>query len=153
LFAEAEAEVRQWRAKHKRASWAEIENEVDTRLAAKMTFAEAAEVVWYSHQTLIAEATVRCTAYRHGQAAEQRARQDVERLKAEAPSSAECPQQLTISADGCLIHLTNGEWREIKGVAIGTFETQWQPETWEQQVKTTEISYFTRSYRVREFEE
>jgi hypothetical protein len=124
-----------------------------TRLGAKMTFTEAAEVVWYSHQTLIAEATVRRTTYRHGQAAEQTARQEAERLKAEAPPSAACPQHLAISADGCLIHLTNGQWREIKGVAISTFETEWQPGTWEQQVKTTEISYFTRSYRVREFEE
>jgi hypothetical protein len=34
LFAEAEVEVRQWRTKHKPATWAAIENEVDTRLAA-----------------------------------------------------------------------------------------------------------------------
>jgi hypothetical protein len=33
LFAEAEAAVREWRTKHKRATWAQIENEVDTRLA------------------------------------------------------------------------------------------------------------------------
>jgi hypothetical protein len=124
-----------------------------TRLGAKMTFTEAAEETWYSHQTHISETTVRRTTYRHGRMAEQAARQEVERLKAEAPPSAACPQQLAISADGCLIHLTNGEWREIKGVAIGTFETEWQPGTWEQQVKTTEISYFTRSYRVREFED
>jgi hypothetical protein len=118
-----------------------------------MTFTEAAEETWYSHQTHISETTLRRTTYRHGRMAEQAARQEVERLKAEAPPSAACPQQLAISADECLIHLTNGEWREIKGVAIGTFETEWQPGTWEQQVKTTEISYFTRSYRVREFED
>lgn len=33
LFAEAEAHVRQWRAGNKRATWTEIENEVDAQLA------------------------------------------------------------------------------------------------------------------------
>lgn len=123
-----------------------------TRLGTKMTFDEAEEEVWYSHRTHISEPTVRRTTYRHGRAAEAVARQAVERLEAEAPESKALPQQLAISADGCLIHLTNGEWREIKGVAVGTFETQWQSGTWESQVKSKEISYFTRSYRVREFE-
>lgn len=33
LFAEAEAELREWRAQHKRASWTAIEEEVEARLA------------------------------------------------------------------------------------------------------------------------
>ena len=117
-----------------------------------MTFDEAEEEVGYSHHTHISEPTVRRTTYRHGQAAEAVARQAVERLKAKAAPSEVLPQPLAISADGCLIHLTNGEWREIKGVAMGTFATEWQPGTWESQVKTRQISYFTRSYRAREFE-
>lgn len=123
-----------------------------TRLGSKMTFEEAEEEVGYSHHTQISEPTVRRTAYRHGQAAEAVAREAVERLEVEASESKALPEQLAISADGCNIHLTNGEWREIKGVAMGTFETEWQPGTWESQVKTRQISYFTRSYRAREFE-
>lgn len=31
---------------------------------------------------------------------------------------------LTLSADGTFIHLTNGEWREVKCIAAGEFESR-----------------------------
>lgn len=117
-----------------------------------MTFEEAVEEFWHQHRTLPSEATVRRTTYRYGRVAEAAVRQEVERLEKKAPASKAKPKSLAISVDGCMIHLTNGEWREIKGMAVGQFEQVLKPETWESEVKTTKISYFTRSYRAREFE-
>jgi hypothetical protein len=59
---------------------------------------------------------------------------------------------VTVSVDGAFIHLTNGDWREVKSVAIGEFERVGEKTSWEWQVKTNNISYFSRSYRAREFE-
>ena len=33
------------------------------------------------------------------------------------------PAKLLISADGSFVRLTSGEWREVKGLAVGEFET------------------------------
>ena len=60
--------------------------------------------------------------------------------------------RMQMSADGSLIHLTTGEWREVKSVAVGEFALDEEQRAGEQEVKTTAISYFTRSYRAREFE-
>jgi len=57
-----------------------------------------------------------------------------------------------MSADGAFIGLTNGEWREVKTVAIGEFSTQWDAKKSELEVKSTKLSYFSRSYPAREFE-
>jgi hypothetical protein len=57
-----------------------------------------------------------------------------------------------MSADGAYIALTTGEWREVKTVAIGEFEQEWHSQKGEMVVTTKNLSYFSRSYRVREFE-
>ena len=58
---------------------------------------------------------------------------------------------MVVSADGSLIRLTSGKWREVKGLAVGEFEAPTSAGTTET-VKTHNLSYFTRSYRVRDFE-
>ncbi|MFQ5645223.1 MAG: hypothetical protein ACE5FQ_16230 [Thiogranum sp.] len=62
------------------------------------------------------------------------------------------PANLLISADGSFIHLTSGEWREVKGLAVGEFERVNSASGVSEEVKTHNLSYFTRSYRAREFE-
>lgn len=123
-----------------------------TRLGSKMPFAEAVEEVWYSHKTQVAESTLRRVTYENGRAAEAVSRQEAEMLHREAPTAKEAPQQMLVSVDGAFVHLTSGEWREVKTVAIGEFEQVWDETSWEPQVKTEKISYFSRSYRAREFE-
>lgn len=123
-----------------------------TRLGSKMPFREAAEEVWYACHTRVSEATVRRITHLHGAAAEALVRQEVETLERDAPEPGACPPQLLVSVDGAFVQLTNGEWREVKSVAVGEFATQWNPRTWERQVKTQAISYFSRSYRARDFE-
>ena len=117
-----------------------------------MSFGEAAKEVWYSCGTDVTVSTVRRTSQRHGRAAEAVSREEVKRLEAEAPLSAERPGQLLVSVDGALIPLVNGEWREVKSMAVGQFETRWRVKKGKTEVKTKELTYFSRSYRVREFE-
>lgn len=105
-----------------------------------------------SHKTEIGETTCRRVTYRHGRAAEAVVGQEVARLQAEGLPKSPGPAQLAISADGSFIRLTNGAWREVKGLAVGEFETVYSASGKEVGVKTRKLSYFTRSYRVREFE-
>ena len=61
-------------------------------------------------------------------------------LERDAPAATAHPGQLMVSADGAFVPLTNGEWREIKSVAMGEFETEWNAKTREERVKTRNIS-------------
>jgi hypothetical protein len=117
-----------------------------------MPFREAAQEVWYSQRTQVNESTVRRLTHRHGAAAEELVRQEVEMLMRDAPEAPASPQQLLVSVDGSFVQLTSGEWREVKSVAAGEFATEWIPGVWRSQVKTRHLSYFTRSYSARDFE-
>lgn len=107
-----------------------------TRLGGRMPFSAAAQEVWHSCGTTVTPSTTRRTSQRHGRAAEAVAKEEVVRLEAEAPTATAQPKQLLVSADGALIPLTNGEWREVKSVAIGSFETKWRRKKGALEVKT-----------------
>jgi hypothetical protein len=126
--------------------------ETMTRLGSKMPFEQAVEEVWLNQRTRVEEGTLRGMTYRHGEAAEAIERAEAERVEREAPRATTKPGCLLISSDGAFIHLTNGEWREVKTMVIGEFETLWQAKQGELVVKTSHLSYFSRSYRIREFE-
>jgi hypothetical protein len=114
-----------------------------------MAFQEAVDEVRFSHQTEVGEATCRRVTYRSGRAAEALVCQEVVRLEEEGlDEETEGPAKLLISADGSFVRLTSGEWREVKGMAVGEFERVGVTE----EVKAQNLSYFTRSYRVRDFE-
>lgn len=74
-------------------------------------------------------------------------------LKRDAPEASARPGQLLVSVDGAFVQLTSGEWREVKSLAVGEFSTEWDPDSWEAQVKTKDITYFSRSYPASEFEQ
>ena len=120
-------------------------------MGSKMPFREAVEEVWHGHKTAVGEATCRRVTYRSGRAAEALVCQEAMRLEKEGVEAKEGPRRLLISADGSFIHLTNGTWREVKGLAVGEFTaTGCLPG--QEDVKIQNLSYFTRSYRAREFE-
>jgi hypothetical protein len=123
-----------------------------TRLGSKMPFKQAVEEVWLTQHSYVEESTLRRITYFHGEAAEALERAEVERLEREAPSSAATPRKLFVSADGALIQLTTGEWTEVKTMVVGEFASIWNAKKGRVQVKGKEISYFSRSYRAREFE-
>ena len=115
-----------------------------------MPFREAATEVSYSHQTSVSEATCRRYTYRHGQAAEAVAKQESPPMS--KVTLNEPPEKMIFSVDGSFIHLTNGEWREVKSIAIGEFGDKDEREATDE-VKTTNLSYFTRCFNAREFEQ
>ena len=123
-----------------------------TRLGSKMPFKQAVEEVWLNQHSYVEESALRRITYLHGEAAEALERAEVERFEREAPSSEATPRQLFVSADGALIQLTTGEWTEVKTMAVGEFAGIWNAKKGRVQVKGKEISYFSRSYRAREFE-
>jgi hypothetical protein len=105
-----------------------------------------------SYHTRVAEATLRGVTHRHGAAAEALVRQEVEALERDALEATAQPGRLLVSVDGAFVQLTSGEWREVKSVALGEFAAVWNARTWEAAVKTNHLSYFSRSYPVRDFE-
>ncbi len=126
--------------------------EAMTRLGSKLPFQEAADELVAGYHTAISEPTCRRTTHRSGHAAEAIACAEVERLEKEAPDPEAAPDKMLVSADGSYIHLTDGNWQEVKSVATGEFGSEEQTTGAEQLVKTTAISYFTRSYEIRDFE-
>lgn len=134
-----------------------------------MPFEQAVEEVWLNQRTQVKEGTLRATTYRHGKAAEAIERGKVEQLEAavlavSSTAKGEATMQKTgeatklpdkklfVSSDGAFVHLTNGEWHEIKSMVIGEFASRWNAKQSKIEVKTSNLSYFSRSYRVREFE-
>ena len=117
-----------------------------------MPFAQAVEEIWLRERVQIEESVLRQTTHRHGQAAEALERAKAESLETEMKPTSARPKQILVSADGAFIHLTNGQWREVKTMVVGEFESVWNGKKGEIEVKTRDISYFSRSYRIREFE-
>jgi len=122
------------------------------RLGSKLPFREAVEELVCSYKTAISEPTCRRVTYRSGEAAEAIIRSTVEQLEEDAPDPEVRPEKMLLSADGSFILLTTGEWLEVKSVAIGEFETDEAQIAKKQSVKTKAISYFSRSYPIRDFE-
>ena len=126
--------------------------EAMTRLGSKLPFQQAADEIKAFWKTEISEATVRRTTHEHGRACETMARHEVEAIESEMPDGPGQAERLVISTDGAFIGLTNGEWREVKPVAIGEFAAQWDAKKSALEVSSTNLSYFSRSYPAREFE-
>ena len=123
-----------------------------SRLGSKMPFEQAVEEIWDSRRIHLSEGTIRQTTYRHGRAAEALTEAEVQRLEKEAPAATAQPEKLLVSADGALVPLVNGEWREVKSVAVGEVVEEWRDKKGELLVRSEELSYFSRSYRARDFE-
>jgi hypothetical protein len=126
--------------------------EAMTRWGSRMPFEEAAEEIQRTYRTRISESTTRRTTYENGRASEAVAQQAVEEIEATAPEPIAEPERMVISADGAFIALTNGEWREVKTVALGLFASQWNARKGQVEVHSSELTYFSRSYPVRAFE-
>ena len=124
-----------------------------SRWGAKLPFREAVEEIAYGYGTQVGEATLRRVTYETGRAAEQLEQAVVNDLEAGIEVTEVNPAaQLVFSVDGSFIHLTNGEWREVKSVAMGEFGSHWSAKERRWQTRTTDLSYFSRSYAVRQFE-
>jgi hypothetical protein len=126
--------------------------EAMTRWGSKLPFQQAADEIKATWQTEISEPTVRRTTQENGRASEAVARQATEEIEALMPNTPSPGERMVVSADGAFVGLTSGEWREVKTVAIGEFAAQWNAKKHEIEVKSSALSYFSRTYPAREFE-
>jgi len=115
-----------------------------TRLGSRLPYAEAEEELRLMWGITVSQGTIRQLTLRHGQLAEQLVTEVVEQLEREAPNPTARPEQLVMSTDGAFVQLTNGEWREVKTVTFGEFQSQWHPKDQKPVVKTDKLSYFSR---------
>ena len=122
-----------------------------TRLGAKMAYKQAQEELQQFCHTLVSEATVRRHTMHNGQASEDLEKEEAERIEKEAPGVTANPDKVVLSADGAFVALTTGEWREVKTVTIGEFETVVGADG-NEKVQTHSLSYFSRSYPAHDFE-
>lgn len=123
-----------------------------SRWGAKLPFGEAVDELARHYRVTVSEATVRRATYESGQAAEALVQEDVTSREKGKIAAPVCQNPVVVSADGTMVGLVHGEWREVKSVIVGEFSACWDEASHETQVKTEHISYFSRSYRVREFE-
>ncbi|MGH7158435.1 MAG: hypothetical protein ACREGD_05235, partial [Candidatus Saccharimonadales bacterium] len=125
--------------------------ETMTRLGTKMAYEQAREEVSLFSHTVVSESTIRRHTMENGQASEALEKEEAERIEKEAPEVTAHPDKVFLSVDGAFVALTTGEWREVKTVTIGEFETV--PGTdGKEKVQTHSLSYFSRSYCARDFE-
>ncbi len=123
-----------------------------SRWGAKLPFREAVAEIAYGYGTQVGEATLRRITYETGRAAEPLEQAVVHVLEAGTEVTEVNPAaQLVFSVDGSFIHLTNGEGREVKSVAMGEFGSHWSAKERRWQTRTPNLSYFSRSYAVRQF--
>ncbi len=99
----------------------------------------------------ISVATVREITLRNGRLADELIEIEKEHLEKTAPKAIAKPKQLIVSADGAMVQLRNGEWREVKTVAFGEFETIWDAKKQEVVTKTGKISYFSSADKAELF--
>jgi hypothetical protein len=125
--------------------------EAMTRLGAKLPYEQAREEIARFCHSVVSEPTLRRQTTGNGRAGEAVVKAETGQIESGGISSASRPSKLLLSADGAYIALTGGEWREIKTVSIGEFETVMQADGSEK-VQTGSLSYFSRSYRARDFE-
>lgn len=122
-------------------------------MGAKLPFREAAQEVRETYQVTVSEATTRQTTHENGRAAVELVQEKVEQFKIEQPIPTAQPDQLQLSADGCFVCTTTDGWREVKTLAIGEVEVNWNQKRAEMVTETTNWSYYSSIATIREFEE
>src|SRR6266508_2223752 len=118
-----------------------------TRLGqAADSFQEAADLVTSFTRVRVSESTVRRLT--EGGGAALLAAETAAASKAEPPwgTVEAAPEQLFLSADGAMVPLLHGEWREVKTLVVGVPEpaTKRPKERVAQEVTCQALSYFSR---------
>lgn len=115
-----------------------------TRLGSRLPYREAQEELKMMWRLTVSSGAIRRATLGYGRIAEQLVAEEVERIERKAPRPTAKPKQLVMSTDGAFVQLTNGEWREVKTTTFGEFESQWNPKRKQVEVKTKQLSYFSR---------
>jgi hypothetical protein len=76
---------------------------------------------------------------------------EVDRLEREAAEAPTGPALQLLSVDGAMVPLVGREWAEVKTLAIGEVTTEVEERSGEREIKTSELSYFSRCLESDEF--
>ena len=120
------------------------------RFASWMPFEKAAQELAFVLKVTVSEPTARRYTEAAGEAYVSCQTAGVERLERETPAVEPGPERLFFSADGAMIPLVGGEWREVKTMVIGELGTPvWEQDEWV--VHSREHSYFSRLAEASDF--
>lgn len=114
------------------------------RLASWMPFGRAVqEAAWFTGVTT-SETSVRRLTEAAGRSYEAGQTAQVAVLEREMPQAPQGPLVQALSVDGAMVPLVGGIWGEVKTLAIGTVELRESESRPRQEVRTTDLSYFSR---------
>src|SRR5579863_5690303 len=98
--------------------------EAMVRLGARLPFAVVAEEMGRLFGVSVSPDTVRRLTEEAGAVLAGIEHVELERLEQDAPEEVAGPAVQQVSADGCMLSLTNGRWTEVRTIAIGTVVKQ-----------------------------
>lgn len=120
------------------------------RLGAWMPFEKAAALLTGLLGVAVSQSRGRRCTQAAGKAYVELQTEAADRIEREAPELLPGCEQLVVSADGAMVPLLQGEWAEVKTMAIGEVQTQRSGPG--QAVQVKKISYFSRLVDARRFE-
>jgi hypothetical protein len=120
--------------------------EAMVRLGTRLPFAVVAEEMGRLFGVSVSPDTVRRLTEEAGAVLAGIEQRELERLEHDAPEEPAGPAVQQVSADGCMLSLTDGRWTEVRTMAIGTVVQQEDGE-----VRAEEITYFSRHGRADAF--
>jgi hypothetical protein len=123
------------------------------RLGTWMPFRAAQRELAFFLGVEVAEASVRQLTEQAGAAQVQAQAEEVEALLRQRPESPAGPAVQLISLDGALIQLVNGQWKEVKTLAMGVVGKAKTKPGEEERVQTTALSYFSRMSEAETFQQ
>jgi hypothetical protein len=116
-----------------------------------MPFERAAGELGYLLGVKLSEPRVRRLTEKAGAAMIEVEEAEVERLEGEALIASAGPALQLLSVDGAMVPLVGREWTEVKTLALGEVTMEQEERTGEQVIKTSALSYFSRSCEAEEF--
>lgn len=125
--------------------------EAITRLSSRMSYREAHQELELLWKVQVSKGGMRDVAMRHGRVADALIEEKAAYLEATAPMPTAQPEQVVMCTDGAMVQLTSGEWREVKTVTLGEFQSHWDAKQRKVVTKTDHISYFSRVETAEDF--
>ena len=120
------------------------------RLGTWMPFRRAAQELAHFTGARVSEATLRRVTEQAGADYVAVQEAEVRRLEPQAPVPVQGPSVQLLSVDGAFVPLTGKQWTEVKTLALGVVSAEINAEG-ERVIRTTELSYFSRSSEASEF--
>jgi hypothetical protein len=112
--------------------------EAMVRLGTRLPFTAVASEMALLFGVSVSAETVRRVTEEAGAILAASEQAELERLEHDAPEEPIGPAVQQVSADGCMISLTDGRWTEVRTIAIGTVTTQ------ADEVTVHDLTYFSR---------